>query len=115
MRPPLAEQGRRKLRGALDELEERFRYVRQAFLAADVDRSGYLEAGELRRLCAMYNLPGGRVEEVLALCDPNRDGKITLYEFSRNLSRPDYPGREQYSRGCACHAAPKLLGARSEP
>eukprot|EP00949_MAST-11_sp_MAST-11-sp1_P000113 g113.t1 len=103
-RPPLAEQGREKLRGALvDELEERFRYVRQAFLAADVDRSGYLEAGELRRLCAMYNLPGGRVEEVLALCDPNRDGKISYAEFSHNLSRPDYPGRER-----AAEAAPVM-------
>ena len=44
------------------DLESRFTQISKAFLAADVDRSGSLEVGELRRLCQMYNLPTERVE-----------------------------------------------------
>ena len=72
-------------------LEDRFRQVSKAFLAADVDRSGSLEVGELRRLCTMYNLPTDKVEAAFSLSDMDRNGKIEYQEFVQKLVRPDYP------------------------
>ena len=43
------------------ELEERFRNVSKAFLAADVNRSGSLDVSELRRLCAMRRNPSNKL------------------------------------------------------
>ena len=84
--------GSEGLRSSLiDEFEERFQKVSRAFLAADADRSGFLDAGELRRLCSLYNLPADQVDGVLRLCDVDSDGKISYHEFSTKLSRPDYP------------------------
>ena len=86
------QQGGRQLNDQLTtELEERFRHVSKAFLAADVDRSGSLDVGELRRLCNMYNLPADRVESAFALSDMDHDGQIQYSEFASKLTRPDYP------------------------
>ena len=75
------------------ELEERFRYLAKAFLSADSDRSGYLDSGEIRRLCNMYNLPTNDVESVLRYVDINGNGRVNYNEFAKRLARPDYPGQ----------------------
>jgi hypothetical protein len=74
------------------DLESRFGQISKAFLAADVDRSGSLEVGELRRLCRMYNLPTNKVESAFALSDLDHNGKIQYSEFVSKLVRKDYPG-----------------------
>ena len=73
------------------ELEERFKSLAKAFLSADVDRSGYLDAGEIRHLCKIYNLPTNEVDIVLRHVDINGDGRVNYNEFARRLARPDYP------------------------
>jgi hypothetical protein len=74
------------------DLESRFKQISKAFLAADIDRSGSLEVGELRRLCKMYNLPTNRVESAFALSDMDRNGSIDYNEFISKLVRKDYTG-----------------------
>ncbi len=73
------------------ELEERFKSLAKAFLSADVDRSGYLDAGEIRHLCKIYNLPTNEVDIVLRHVDINGNGRVNYNEFARRLARPDYP------------------------
>ncbi len=82
--------GRQLSRTLTHELEERFRHLHKAFLAADVDRSGSLDVAELRRLCMMYNLPTEQVQAAFALSDIDGNGRIEYHEFAKQLSRPDY-------------------------
>ena len=72
------------------DLEQRFRNVTKAFLAADVNRSGSLDVAELRRLCSMYNLPTAQVEAAFALSDIDGNGYISYNEFAKKLARVDY-------------------------
>jgi hypothetical protein len=84
-------QGLDKIRG---EIAERFRYLSRAFLSADVDRSGFLDVGEIRRLCNLYNIPQTDVDGVLRFADVDGNGRISYNEFAERLSQPDYPGRQ---------------------
>jgi hypothetical protein len=87
--PPGA--GARRLNDQITgELEERFRNITKAFLAADVNRSGSLDVSELRRLCAMYNLPTAKVEAAFAMSDIDGNGLISYSEFAQKLARVDY-------------------------
>ena len=72
-------------------LESKYRSVREAFLSVDRDRSGFIEFHELRRICRLYNIEGGIVEDILRKCDKNYDGVVSYDEFTRSLVRRDYP------------------------
>eukprot|EP00946_MAST-07B_sp_MAST-7B-sp1_P004236 g4236.t1 len=86
-----AADGARELSNQLvGELEERFRNVTKAFLAADVNRSGSLEVSELRRLCQMYNLPAAQIEAAFSMSDIDGNGLISYNEFANKLARLDY-------------------------
>ena len=45
-------------------MEERHRSIREAFLASDRDRSGYLDGHEIKRLCTLYNLDTTQVDDI---------------------------------------------------
>ena len=66
-------------------LEARYRSVREAFLGADQDRSGYLEKSEVLRLCAIFNHRGAAIERLVALVDANEDHCIDYNEFASRL------------------------------
>merc|ERR1712159_543632 len=69
--------------GLREELHERFTSIREAFLSADKNRSGYISGEEFRSLCETCNLPMFVVDEALKLVDPSGSGKISYAEFVR--------------------------------
>ena len=79
------------------DLEERYRQTADAFVAADVDRSGFLDETEILRLCHLFNLPEKHVAAVYNSCDNNKDGKLDYREFAYYLVRPSFgnTGTEQ--------------------
>jgi Ca2+-binding EF-hand superfamily protein len=81
----------------IQRLEERHKSIREAFLASDRDRSGYLDAFEIRRLCKLYNLSTAQVNNVLECCDIDYNGMISYDEFCQTLVREDYPAGGSYS------------------
>lgn len=56
---------------------------REFFAANDTDGSGALTADEIRKFASEDS--EASVEEILAQCDANSDGKITLEEFLRGI------------------------------
>lgn len=56
---------------------------REFFAANDTDGSGLLTADEIRKFAEQDS--GASVEEILAQCDANSDGKITLDEFLNGI------------------------------
>ena len=97
--PALQQNGSRVLQDALvQRLEERHKSIREAFLASDRDRSGYLDGHEIKRLCKLYNLETSQVNNVLKSCDIDYNGMISYDEFCQTLVRKDYPaGGGSYS------------------
>ena len=78
--------------------EERHLSLAQAFVTADRDRSGFLEAREIRRLCSNYNIPSADISSVMRHADTDKDGRINYDEFAKRLSRQDYPNTTQKHR-----------------
>ena len=72
-------------------MEERHRSIREAFLASDRDRSGYLDGHEIKRLCTLYNLDTTQVDDILQRCDIDYNGMISYDEFCQTMVREDYP------------------------
>lgn len=56
---------------------------REFFAANDTDGSGALTADEIRKFAEQDS--EASVEEILAQCDANSDGKITLDEFLNGI------------------------------
>lgn len=56
---------------------------REFFAANDTDGSGALTADEIRKFASEDS--EASVEEILAQCDANSDGKITLEEFLKGI------------------------------
>lgn len=56
---------------------------REFFAANDTDGSGALTADEIRKFAEQDS--DTSVEEILAQCDANSDGKITLEEFLKGI------------------------------
>jgi hypothetical protein len=79
---------------ALD-LEAKFRTAHEAFLAADVDRSGGLTIDELISVCRANQLPPDNVQAAMASIDVDRNGMIDYTEFARHLMRTANPGQQQ--------------------
>ena len=84
--------GSRIIQDALiQRMEERHRSIREAFLASDRDRSGYLDGHEIKRLCQLYNLDTTQVNAIVERCDVDYNGMISYNEFCQTLVREDYP------------------------
>ena len=81
---------------ALD-LESRFRTAHEAFLAADLDKSGSLTIEELISLCRAHQLPPDNVKIAMSNVDRDHNGKIDYTEFARHLMRTATPGAIQPS------------------
>ena len=77
------------------EIEERYRNLKDAFIAADSDRSGKLEANELIRLCAMNNLPQDTVLALVDRCDIDKDGRMSYEEFAAGPGQKSYTTTDQ--------------------
>ena len=82
---------------ALD-LEAKFRTAHEAFLAADVDRSGALSIDELISVCRANQLPPDNVQAAMNTIDVDRNGMIDYSEFARHLMRTANPGQQQQLR-----------------
>ena len=115
----LSKNGARVLQNALTQrLEERYKSIREAFLASDRDRSGFLDAHELKRLCKLYNLDSTQVEGVLEECDIDYNGMISYDEFCQTLVRQDFPPGGAYAELTHSKAASTVLsphGVSSDP
>lgn len=51
------------------------------FLRTDVDRDGFVEAGEAKALCERSGLDGGELSVVWSHADQDRDGRLNFQEF----------------------------------
>ena len=70
------------LRAALvTETEERYVHLREAFLAADADRSGTIELAELIALCEQNHVDASAARDLVACFDCDADGKVNYEEF----------------------------------
>ena len=70
------------LRAALvTETEERYVHLREAFLAADADRSGTIELAELIALCEQNHVDASAARDLVACFDGDADGKVNYEEF----------------------------------
>ena len=87
------------------DLEQRFHGATEAFLAADVNRSGALDVSELIRLCRHFNLPPDHVEAAFNGCDIDRNGLINYAEFAARLQRASFPGAGSFSTAAAAPPA----------
>ena len=95
----LRNSGSRLIQDALiQRMEERHRSIREAFLASDRDRSGYLDVHEIKRLCTLYNLDTTQVNDILERCDIDYNGMISYDEFCQTLVRDDYPSNTNASQ-----------------
>ena len=93
---PADKAGAEELRSQLTyDLEERYQQAAESFMAADVDRSGYLDENEILRLCHLFNLPIEHVATCFGLCDVNNDKKLNYREFAYHLIRPSYTQQQQ--------------------
>ena len=86
-------QAAEQLRSALTyDIEERYRQTADEFVAADIDRSGFLEENEILRLCLLFNLPVEHVAAVFNQCDSkDGNGKLDYREFAHYLTRASFP------------------------
>ena len=73
------------------DLEERYESIREAFLAVDKNRTGYIGMSEFETLFTLCNLDTQYVGQVFGQCDKSGNGKISFAEFARELTRDDYP------------------------
>ncbi|GAA0570117.1 MULTISPECIES: EF-hand domain-containing protein [Actinomadura] len=62
---------------------------RATFELVDADGDGYISTGELKNLMAALGeeITGTRAVEVVVAADANRDGKISLEEFTALMQR----------------------------
>ncbi|WP_433225324.1 EF-hand domain-containing protein [Actinomadura formosensis] len=62
---------------------------RATFELVDVDGDGYISTGELKNLMSRLgqDITGTRAVEVVVAADANRDGKISLEEFTALMER----------------------------
>ncbi|WP_067801960.1 EF-hand domain-containing protein [Actinomadura formosensis] len=62
---------------------------RATFELVDVDGDGYISTGELKNLMGRLgqDITGTRAVEVVVAADANRDGKISLEEFTALMER----------------------------
>jgi solute carrier family 25 (mitochondrial phosphate transporter), member 23/24/25/41 len=74
---------------AKDMDPEELRLLRRLFDEYDVDRSGQIDAGEVRGAMLRLRLPAGPadVAALLTTVDENGDGQISFDEFARHLLR----------------------------
>ncbi|ESO08922.1 hypothetical protein HELRODRAFT_109943 [Helobdella robusta] len=58
-----------------------------AFHVMDADGSGYITSSDLKKLASDNNVdvPAGKIEELIAKCDQNNDGKVSFQEFVHAL------------------------------
>lgn len=73
-------------------LSRRGKRLTQLFLHADRDRSGNLDADEIRSLLVTANLPGELTTAFMAQLDKDNSGTVSMDEFSRALSNNGYAG-----------------------
>ena len=73
-------------------LSRRGKRLTQLFLHADRDRSGNLDADEIRSLLVSANLPGELTTSFMAQLDKDNSGTVSMDEFSRALSNNGYAG-----------------------
>ncbi|MFG2091382.1 MULTISPECIES: EF-hand domain-containing protein [unclassified Spirillospora] len=66
---------------------------RATFELVDVDGDGYISADELKNLMRALgeDVTGARAVEVVVAADANRDGKISLEEFTALMERTARP------------------------
>lgn len=62
---------------------------RATFELVDVDGDGYISTGELKNLMSRLgqDITGTRAVEVVVAADANRDGRISLEEFTALMER----------------------------
>ena len=68
---------------------QHFSDIRKAFHFVDVDNSGTIDAGELKRALKLFNydIPKDRLDALMKDCDSDGNGKISYAEFTDALAR----------------------------
>ena len=74
---------------ASNALNNKFTDMFKAFQQMDMDRSGQLDRNELKRALEMMNIPmdDEKLDEMIAVCDPDSDGQVSYIEFVDALAR----------------------------
>jgi len=77
------------VKGASDALNSRFSNMFKAFQYVDLDRSGTLNAKEIRRALDLWNVPLDEksLSQLIAACDHDGDGEVDYKEFVDVLAR----------------------------
>ena len=75
--------------GASNALNSRFTDMFKAFQYVDLDRSGTLNAKEIRRALDLWNMPidDEKLAELIEACDGDGDGEVNYKEFVDVLAR----------------------------
>jgi hypothetical protein len=72
-------------------LENRYGSIREAYVAVNQSRSGYIGLAEFTRMFELCNLNKDYCDRVFSYCDKNSNGRISYAEFAESLDRADYP------------------------
>ena len=82
-------EGQAFVTSATDAIASRFTDMFKAFQYVDLDRSGTLNAKELRRALDLWNIPidDKKLSELIAACDNDGDGEVDYKEFVDVLAR----------------------------
>jgi hypothetical protein len=73
------------------EVQGRYQQLHQAFIQADAPRAGYLDYGEILRLCRCFQLASPNLDQVFALCQKNPYGQFSYLSFAERLKQLDFP------------------------
>jgi len=74
-----------------DDIYERFRSLREAFLNFDKDRSGSISPEELSVMAVVFGLDELHLTKVFKKCDLDRNGKLSFNEFCTALQKTAMP------------------------
>lgn len=86
-----------------EEIMERFRSMREAFLKVDENRDGKVSKKELLQCCRMWHIPVAEAERILAEADVNHDGTLDFNEFAKRFDGAGSNHNLSGSHGMAAH------------
>eukprot|EP00746_Dinoflagellata_sp_MGD_P168294 gnl/MRDRNA2_/MRDRNA2_99640_c0_seq1.p1 gnl/MRDRNA2_/MRDRNA2_99640_c0~~gnl/MRDRNA2_/MRDRNA2_99640_c0_seq1.p1 ORF type:complete len:594 (+),score=132.23 gnl/MRDRNA2_/MRDRNA2_99640_c0_seq1:97-1878(+) len=86
-----------------EEIMERFRSMKDAFLKVDTNRDGRVSKKELLQKCREWHIPVSEAERILAEADLNHDGTLDFNEFARRFDGAGSNHNLSGSHGMAAH------------
>jgi hypothetical protein len=84
-----------------EDIYQRFRHIKDAFLAMDPDRKGIVDREAVVRLCTLANLPPDSAGRLVECFDASGTTVWSFNEFVAALRRSDYDDPETERRGVA--------------